>query len=440
MRTWIIAVWLMATSAYALPSRDLPTQFDLRSVSGKNLVSSVKNQSGGTCWTHGTMASIEGNLMMTGAWDKAGETGEPNLAEYHLDWWNGFNQHFNADISPTSGQGLEVHEGGDYRVATAYLARGGAVRDIDGQSYSTAPKQTDSAFHFYYPRDVEWLTAGANLETIGDIKQAVMQYGVVGTALDWDDSYYNSSSNTFYQPPSSSDEPNHAVAIVGWDDAKKTDAPKPGAWLIKNSWGTDWGEDGFFWISYYDKTSGHHADMGAVSFHNVELLAYQQIYSHDYHGWRATKSSTQEVFNAFTATGNPKGNEVLTSVSFFTISDHVQYSVKVYTTFDGTNLQNEVSLKEGVADHRGFHTVDLDWPVTLQAGTKFYVYLNVSDGGQAYDHTSDVPVLLGGGTRTIVTSKASAGESYYKTTAGWVDLTKDDSTANFCIKGLSIFQ
>jgi len=383
-----------ASLAAGPPEKDyIPPIFGLGLVDGNCYLTSVKLQQGGTCWTHGTMASIESALLMNGNWAAAGDTGEPNLAEYHLDWWNGFNDFNNDDVDPPVGaNGLEIHMGGDYLVASAYITRGeGAVRDIDGQNFDYAPERFDSSFHRYYVRDN-------------------------------------------YQPDSTGDLPTHAVTIVGWCDWVETGAPGPGAWRVKNSWGTFWGQNGYFWISYYDKHCGKQDDMGAVSFRNPELMSYDHVYFHDYHGWRDERSTATEAFNVF----NAVGGDALSAVSFYTAADSTEYTIKIYDAFAGGQLSGEYRSQSGMIPYTGFHTIDLESPLALNTvDDEFYVYLYLSHGGQPFDRTSEVPLLLGARGKPSVVSHADPGQSYYFSDGEWRDLTLDNESANFCIKALS---
>jgi hypothetical protein len=177
--------------------------------------------------------------------------------------------------------------------------------------------------------------------------------------------------------------------------------------------------------------------MGAISFQDVELRTFNQTYYYDYHGWRDELPVT-EAFNAFVT----NGEEALQSVSFYTADDQVSYDVKVYDRFEDGTLLDERTSVSGTIQYIGYHTVTLPSPVGLNADDDFYLYLKLYSGGQPFDRTSDVPVLLGGSGRTIVKSVSHAGESYYRSGDSWLDLYDYDftdptweHTANFCIKG-----
>jgi C1A family cysteine protease len=436
-----------------------PSGYDLRNVNGTNYTTSVKNQSGGTCWAHGSLAAVEGNLIRHSYWYDLGYTNEPNLAEYHLDWWNGFNKHNNDDTVPPTGGGLDVHQGGDYLVTAAYATRGDGfifctnandATESDSPWYSAAPDRSSTQYTRFYPRHIEWLQAGTNLQHINTIKEAIMSNGVIGTCMYYSGSYI--SGGKHYQPPSSSADPNHSIAIAGWDDSLAiSTAPGPGAWLCKNSWGSSWNGDGYFWISYYDKHAGQHPEMGAVVFRDVIMTPYDRTYYHDFHGWRDTLA-TQSAFNAFTA----QTNEHITAVSFYTASNNVAYTARLYRAFTDGALTQVLWTASGRFAHIGYHTVDLETPVSLTNGQHFYLRLDVDQGGQAYDCTSEISVLLnpepsplppphidlqrmGKMSReqlsgTPVVSAADGGQSYYRNDSEWTDLTNVNPTANFCLK------
>ena len=144
------------------------------------------------------------------------------------------------------------------------------------------------------------------------------------------------------------------------------------------------------------------------------------------------------------------GLDPLAAVSFYTAADEVDYAVRIYDEFLSGQLSDPLATVAGTAAVSGYHTVDLDTLVTLSAGDDFYVNLEVSDGGLAFDSTSEIPVLLGAPAVTdgSVVSDAGAGESYYLDGGIWYDLESRylyDSelgrevtgSANFCIKAFT---
>ena len=188
-----------------------------------------------------------------------------------------------------------------------------------------------------------------------------------------------------------------------------------------------------FWAPNLISTPGQHPEMGAISFQDVVPMPYDNIYYYDYHGWRDTRTDITEAVNAFTA----ENGELLTAVSFYTAVDNVDYTIKIYDDTTSTDFINELTTQSGTIEYTGFHTIQLTNPVHLTLDDDFYVYVSLSDGGHAFDRTSDVPVLLGASYKTVVVSAAKPGESYFKQDGHWVDFYLEESTGNFCIKALT---
>jgi cathepsin L len=94
---------------------------------------------------------------------------------------------------------------------------------------------------------------------VASIKEKLCKYGVISTTLYADDNFKHYTGGYFFGFKSSTGSYapiNHAVAIIGWDDSIQ-------CWLIKNSWGTDWGtecgyntERGYMWIKYDSNNIG----------------------------------------------------------------------------------------------------------------------------------------------------------------------------------------
>jgi len=374
-----------------------PTSFDLRP-SGK--MTSVKDQGAcGSCWAFATYGSLESSILMASG--TATDLSENNLKNYHgFDW------------GPC--------DGGNAFISDAYLTRfSGPVAESADPYHAyddTSTPPSGPTPPQYYVRDM------LVFDTDAEIKNNLMSGGALYTTMYMNLSFFNSTSNTYYYNGTYGG--NHAVTIAGWDDTKETAAATPGAWLIKNSWGISWGSDGYFWLSYSDSRGGN----SACSFCNaVDPSTFKTVYCYDTLG-DVNQLNTPYGMNAFTASSA----EPLTAVNFWTQADNAGYSVKIYRTFTNGVLWNLAATKTGTLTYAGNHTVNLDWPVRLATGEKFYVVVNITNGG-AYPMAFEYAVA---GYSSLAT--AAAGQSYYSFNGtSWGDLWSWDATANLCIKALT---
>ena len=323
-------------------------------------------------------------------------------------------------------------DGGNEGIAIAYLARwsGPVTESADPydspQKYNLAPA--------YHVQDVDHLPNSPAV-----IKQALIKGGALDTSIYSDamdsDYYFNSDTAALYYD--GSNQVDHDVAIVGWDDNYdrsnfNNQPPGDGAWIIKNSWGTEWGDDGYFYLSYYDSYAGNNV----TAFHNAEATEnYNRIYQYDPLGQTTVKgyigSNSAWGANIFTASAN----DSLTAVSTYTLSPNASLQINVYTNVNpGEPESGQLqSSKTVTIPFNGYHTIALDQAVALTAGQRFSIVVNYTTPGYSYPLPVEEALFNYSSEAT-----ATAGQSFisYESGGPWKDISQSEYV-NVCIKGFT---
>lgn len=382
----------------------VPASYVSRDVYGKNYVSSIKDQGSlGSCWTFATYASMESGVMRNGG-------AEPDYSENHLVRNHGF--YFGPN------------DGGNIWMSQAYLARlAGPVSEAD-DPYSDALSAPSPGG----PRQ-RTFTGLVYEEYPAAIKSAVMNHGTVYTSMRWESSSYNDNDDTYYY--SGTDGTNHGVSIVGWDDSKITNAATNGAWLVKNSWGANWGDNGYFWISYSDTQAGQYG----AAFTSASASKVDSVHTYSEFG------DVSEVNAPYGANVFQTGSEAesISAVGFYAQDWSEAYEIRVYDTMVDGQGQNLLHSQTGTADTPGFKMVDLTSILELPANDDFVVVVGFPDSQVQYMSAMDYDTFAENGWHYSDGSTANPGESFYSFDgANWTDLTTVWSTANFAINAYTV--
>jgi len=392
--------------------RGYPSAYDLRTL-GK--VSPVKDQGRcGACWAFATYGALESYLLPRESWD---------FSENNLKNTNGFD-------------GDPCHGGGFFK-STAYLARwSGPVTTADdpydpysGSSPPNLPVQKHVQDVYFLP------SRGGSLDN-DNLKWAVMNYGAVHTGMTWDGTCYDKTFHTYYY--NGETPPGHDVAIVGWDDnfdksKFPTTPPGDGAFIVKNSWGTGWGEGGYFYVSYYDSKIGIDKKEASAVYTAEPTTNYDHVYQYDPLGWITNlgykDDDTAWFANVFTSTTN----EQLSAVSFYTATLDAQYEIYVYKDpVSGPISPDRYVEPSGTIPVSGYHTVELSTKVPLEAGHTFSVVIKLRT--PHYDFPIAAEESQENYSSTVT---AEAGQSYISHHGtSWKD-TSGDANTNVCIKAFT---
>lgn len=370
----------------------------------------VKNQGDlGTCWAFASIMAMETSLMPVREYD---------FSEDHMTWHNGYN--------------LSQAEGGEYNMSMAYLSSWkGPVYEIDDPyGDGESPEGLSSVVH------VQEMQIIASKDLDG-IKRAVFLYGGVQSSLymSMHDSYGNDSVS--YNSEKSAycyigkEKANHDVVIVGWDDSYPADnfSTKPdgdGAFICVNSWGDEFGEDGYFYVSYYDSGIGVHN----LVYTSIEPTDnYNKIYQSDLCGWIGQLGYNRDYAyfaNVYKATEN----ELLKAVGFYATGPATNYEVYVVEHFtDESSFKNKRLAATGSVVNAGYYTIDLNEDVFLTAGSEYAVIVYINTPGSK----KPVAIEYNGGEATA-TVDISDGKGYISLHGNTWEHVEETQSCNICLK------
>jgi C1A family cysteine protease len=407
--TWNVQENLAVATDTSGSSSIVPTKYDLRE---KGRAAAVANQgSYGTCWAFAAMGALESTLLPE-------ETAKYSVD--HMSLNNGFN--------------LSQKDGGEYTMAMAYLASWkGPVYEAD-DPYGDGV--TDSSLTAVKHVQEMQIIDGKDYEKI---KEAVFKYGGVQTSIYnsllnslSESEYYNRRNNAYCYI--GTEKPNHDVVIIGWDDTYPRenfngDLEGDGAFICQNSWGEKFGDDGVFYISYYDSNIGTHN----VVYTRVDDVGnYDHIYQSDLCGWIGQIGYLKEGMygaNIFTT----EQEEELTAASFYATGKDSQYELYVVRNFeDESSFDNMVPVASGKLNNAGYYTIDFNQGIQLDAGERYAIVLYITTPGatrpMAIEYRADEL------TQNVVLDD---GESYISSNGNkWVNINTERE-ANLCIKAFT---
>ena len=367
------------------------TSFDLRDL---GLLTPVRDQTYyGICRSFASMASLESSVLRS-----SGVSVElsPFQAAYFLV--NGDDeQEFASGGNPYAYLDPYTALGAVDRLIASLAAGKGAAEVIPGVNdwgayfdlslrEERTVRLTDSISLY---ADVPFWETPSAAEKVDLVKHLVETEGPVVVSLNADVSTvaYNPEHSCFYTAPDSQLYHNHVAAIVGWDDdyprENFNEAMRPerdGAWLIKNSWGTWMGEDGYFWVSYEDTCMAEYVLQGELARSDEEIHQFDET------GWSNSMSlggTGGYLANTFTS-ARP---ETLDRIMFCTTGRDAYWRAEVYlnpTDASDPRSGELVASQEGWSTWPGYHTVALDAPVALSAGDAFAVVLYVDNASYPY--------------------------------------------------------